>query len=1009
MLKKPPACSSCSLGSRGQGFAPPTGPPIAPIAWVAEALGAEEAKSGEPLSGRAGTIFNRLLYRNRLERGHQRLHNLVACRPPQNKLAHQPYEFSAIAHCRRHHLQPVLEEPRPVVVAMGKLPISELLRIPRAKLKVADFHGRVLRDPDDRYWVVCSYHPSHLARGAMNLFGAVSWGFQRAEEIAREGWEPEEEPTLLQDPPLAVFAAWVERFLAEIRRRLALGLPLPWLAVDVETPDKQRKQDEGELSANKDQSYQILRINFGWEVGEGLTVPWTPPYLPLIRSLLASPAPKVYWNKSYDSPRLRAAGMELGGHQLDAMWMWHALQSDLPRGLGFAAAFYSRLPPWKHLSAEDPVRYAALDPVHTLRAAFGIARDLQSLGMWDVYWRHMHLLDTWALLPSAEVGLLVDQQALRKYGEELQQEEDAASARIQAAVPEEVRPLRAASAGGWTRKPQESSPGMVLWQPQKKTGRERPPAQEVPLVEVREDRLVQVCRACGAEQVAKTHRCRDRSLAPDLALEDRPVLRWYRREPFNPASQPQVLRYLRHRGHRPGVNKQDKSKPSVGKETLQRLWDQTRDPFYAGMLDHRQVAKVNGTYVKGTQERLATDWRSVTDGRLHPTPTHNPSTLRTSYTAPNLQNVVSRDSGTKNLAAGFRKCIVAAPGHLLLEADFSAIEAVITGWFIQDPNFIRLAKLGIHSFVAAELLYEARRLPERADLGWSDERLGAFLKAVKTDPANDHIYNQCKRVVHGTNYGLTLHGMVKQFPKEFPSLAAARKVRDTYFRIAPGLPAWHAQVRRLANRQGYLGGADHPFSYRHWFWDIFTYKRLTRAQYLRREQSGEPVAQLHGIPYGIYLGEDGKRCVAFYPQSTAAGVIKEAMLRLFDPESPSYIGDCFGGRTPLRALIHDSLLLEIPEEKLDWVLERLVLEMQRPIPQLPLPQEWGMGPRLQIGVEVKVGPNWGEMKKLKELPGVAYDELEPEYMGGDDPDEEEERESWGEEDSGGAGEAAGLY
>jgi hypothetical protein len=103
--------------------------------------------------------------------------------------------------------------------------------------------------------------------------------------------------------------------------------------------------------------------------------------------------------------------------------------------------------------------------------------------------------------------------------------------------------------------------------------------------------------------------------------------------------------------------------------------------------------------------------------------------------------------------------------------------------------------------------------------------------------------------------------------------------------------------------------------------------------------------------------------------------LAEVELRLFDPDSPSYIGDAYFGRTPLRAPIHDSLLLEVPFRQWDRVYEKVCLEMQRPIVEQPNDPAWGLGPSLQIGIAAKAGADWQDTEEI-EVPGFeAIDEL----------------------------------
>jgi DNA polymerase I-like protein with 3'-5' exonuclease and polymerase domains len=63
----------------------------------------------------------------------------------------------------------------------------------------------------------------------------------------------------------------------------------------------------------------------------------------------------------------------------------------------------------------------------------------------------------------------------------------------------------------------------------------------------------------------------------------------------------------------------------------------------------------------------------------------------------------------------------------------------------------------------------------------------------------------------------------------------------------------------------------------------------------------------------------------------------------------------------LRLQVHDENLLEVLIDKLGPVDVVLQEEMERPVPQLPMPLEWGFGPFLKIGTEPKTGEKWGEM------------------------------------------------
>jgi len=311
----------------------------------------------------------------------------------------------------------------------------------------------------------------------------------------------------------------------------------------------------------------------------------------------------------------------------------------------------------------------------------------------------------------------------------------------------------------------------------------------------------------------------------------------------------------------------------------------------------------------------------------------------------------------------------------LLEVDFAGIEAILTAYVLGDPAAMRLARLGIHAAVTA------LAVGKPADLSQSDADLLAYFKAIKHDYPQD--YDRCKRVVHGNNYGLTPYGMVEQFPDAFPTRADAERVQRYYYALIPGLPAFHHQIRKQARERGFLGGpgpGGHPFGYRHWFWDVLSYQptdEVTARRWLRDPQLKSRIIYLHGRAFKIIWGADAKRCIAFLPQSIAAGILKRAELRLFHPESADYIGDAYFGRTPLLHPIHDSLLLLVPVAVFDHILTTVLQVMQEPIPQLPCPPAWGCGTHLRIGVSARAsapGGNWAPF--LSEADAAAQSEHE---------------------------------
>lgn len=329
----------------------------------------------------------------------------------------------------------------------------------------------------------------------------------------------------------------------------------------------------------------------------------------------------------------------------------------------------------------------------------------------------------------------------------------------------------------------------------------------------------------------------------------------------------------------------------------------------------------------------------------------------------------------------------------ILEFDYAGIEQVVMGWAMNEPKHIRLAKLGLHAYVASHVLKRP------ADLSWPDPQLAAYFAEIKGAKGPTYeIYDRCKRNVHGTAYGLTPYGMNRTFPKAFPTIKAAEDVQRVYFDVAPWVPQFQTAVQQTAHDEFGLGGArpyryfqnpekshrwwvqGHPYGYHHDFYSVLAYERLSESQRLWREKRRMPTIEINGIWYGIALGEDAKRAMAFYPQSIARGVLTEAALDLFcPPDHPGYrddlyIGDAYFGYTPLRAPIHDSLLMEVPWLACDRVIEKTFRAMMAPVEELACPVAWGIGPSLTIGVDGKIGDDWDKdaMEAIRP-PSVASD------------------------------------
>jgi hypothetical protein len=329
------------------------------------------------------------------------------------------------------------------------------------------------------------------------------------------------------------------------------------------------------------------------------------------------------------------------------------------------------------------------------------------------------------------------------------------------------------------------------------------------------------------------------------------------------------------------------------------------------------------------------------DGRIHTTFGHNPSSLRLCSFDPNLQNI---PRGNDGIEAYVKDCFVAPEGFVFWERDFSAIEAVLVGYFAGSSAYVRFAKLGVHDYLASHMLGDP------ADLSWSEGDLKDFFKTIKRN--HKGVRDNAKRVVHGSNYMMTPRRMYELFPESFPSVKEAAQLQGLYFELFPAIKKWHRELcvrvdgtkRRTGGDSDPLESVDpwtlgvcyarNPFGYVHHFYNVLDWERV-------------------GNEWVSSFGEDAKRLVSFLPQSTAAAIIKKAAKRIFY-EFP-WVGDT------LRLLIHDSILGESEERSVQICLDISAKVMEAPIEELPLDPSWEMGEYLTIGTEAKVGTSWGGM------------------------------------------------
>jgi uracil-DNA glycosylase family 4 len=826
--RKPRECIGCPLHSSGRGFVKPSGKGFSGVSVIGDIPSEAEIKSGIPFhfEGKTGLIFRKILAKGGIDAESLRICNVLQCIPPLNN-PYTPEARAAISHCKVH--RDVALKDSKSIVALGDLPF-ELLA---GETGVEDKRGYQFHSIEYGCPVIPSIHPSFINfKRATNLIPAVLYDLK----IAPMRDRGECRMSGIEDPPLD----WFEDYCEDAKENAS------WLVVDIETPYSSTKGNEEDL--DDDPSSQIIRASIAFDTERAVSFPWTPLYVDILDPLLRGGMDKVFWNANFDVPRLEYNGMVLGGRIVDAMWLWHFLQPDLPRGLGHVATYYTDLPEWKSKSSSAPAYYSCCDAYATANVYVGVMRHLKERGMLDLAERDVtDLLQI--LQKMRRRGILVDREALERFKVFLTKKLSAFQAEMNEKVPPSIRKYHPAN--GFVRTPLNTD-GMV---------------QITKEMEVKEK-----CPTCGNSK--KNGKATCATCAGKGKVEVRKeVTRWAVLKDFSPNSSSQVKEYMRAMKHPVPYSKKE-SKETTDKRFLQRYAALYPSALYLPILEYRKTAKLLGTY---------TAWPIGEDGRIHTRFSLAPATGRLSSLNPNVQNIPSEGE----MADMFRDCLIADPGKLIIRRDYTGAEAFLTGYFANDPLFMKLSTMGVYTYVLAKHI-GLQLDPNDPSL---PEILAKIKKENKEPKPGEYVspYKKFKTLVLGICYGLGPDQMFEQNPGVFSSKGEARKLRKFFFQLFPKIEMFQENAVEEARTTALV---KNPFGYIRWLWDV--------------------------------PGLDGPKAIAQKPQSSLAAIIKRAMRGI--DESP--IAD------DLFLQIHDELAIQAPENDWEWRDEVLKEIMERPIPEL---------------------------------------------------------------------------
>jgi DNA polymerase I len=189
------------------------------------------------------------------------------------------------------------------------------------------------------------------------------------------------------------------------------------------------------------------------------------------------------------------------------------------------------------------------------------------------------------------------------------------------------------------------------------------------------------------------------------------------------------------------------------------------------ILEHRQIAKLKGTYVDTLPDMV-----SQKTGRVHASFNQTvAATGRLSSSDPNLQNVpVRREQGQQ-----IRQAFIPAPGWKLLTADYSQIELRLLAHFTGDTELCQAfaEDRDVHAAVAAKIF------------------------GVPEDQVTPEMRRRAKTINFGVIYGMSAYGLDQRLGI---GRDEATRFIDAYFARYPKVLEYQSRLLEECRRTGYV-------------------------------------------------------------------------------------------------------------------------------------------------------------------------------------------------------------
>ena len=1013
---KPESCLGCVFHSHGSDFSEIEGTGANGILVVAEASGENEARDQLPLRpyAAAGGVHERILRRMGLSRQSFSTTNVLRCRPRNNWLEGNPHEFAAVTHCRPNLDRAIAERKPRVIVALGGIALRELSGLAGEGQGISHLAGYVVplmrgrrqvrhecgdckaagylqsgcllcggvgwweteepcADPMNPTPVIGNYHPAFLRRGKASYQGLYARIIQRALNITAGkdrsyAWnvqpgDPSTWPGL--DYLLHPSRDEAVAFLQYVRENPKLPV-----AEDIETFES-LSLDEDAREQFQDTQIRLMQFAIRKPDGGVRAMALRPEMFDIARDLLHTENIKYghNWNL-FDHKVIRAASRREGweykpvGPVFDTLDMFHHWQPELPAHLQAACSFVQFPFPWKHFAGTDTEFYGCVDVHADLLLGDMLVTTLKRDGLWgdDVrgYWGQVYRVRP-VLSAMEDQGVPINDAARVKLGDEFDVAKAELDNWLDAQVGDECRGIDPKE--GLKQFPKEvkerclaagllfpKGPFMGFNEPDGMIAPVVAPHIVEPFTDKDGDSYYYKVRDFEVEGVGEKQE-------PTKRL----VKRWCRVYRFNPNSRDQVFAYMDWKGHDRPKDKHREDEYGVNPDTsgakeLTRLANRTGDPFYLKVIESRGYGKLKGTYVEG--------FKPGADHKVHSTITFDTAIGQLSSRNPNIQNF-PKLKPTVKLAKAMRAMIDATaidPAFEISEWDYKSCHALTLGFLAEDPDYMRLTRLDVHSAVAGHMLelWNVRDI-----LKESDEELRKRFKWLKSNPEWKLVRDdQAKHGILGIGNGLRPKGLHERYMENFtlgacpdcklhgirracklckgtgvPSgLKVAERLFDILEGLFPKLFLYHESERRTAHERMQLIS---PFLHVRRFYEVYRWNSRKKNK-------------TTGLLGDWDHGDQSEQAVSFRHPNIAFGHIRETL------KAVHYSG--LAAKWGMFNNVHDSLMFMYPSEmRAEHVAD--IAPMMR-APSVILKNK--LCPTgLVIDIEASAGPNWRDLEEIK--------------------------------------------